>query len=39
MVGAQAYHEYQAGASCGMDLNAIASLAIDISYGEMKSSR
>ena len=39
MVGAQAYHEYQAGHLAGMDLNAIASLAIDISYGEMKSSR
>lgn len=32
MIGAQAYFEYQAGQTAGLDLNAIASLPIDVDY-------
>lgn len=34
MVGAQAYYEFLEGHTAGMDLNAIASLPINLSYGE-----
>lgn len=34
MVGAQAYYEYRAGVTAGLDLNATASLPIDCGYGE-----
>jgi len=34
MIGAQGFYEFEAGHLAGMDLNGIASLPIDVNYGE-----